>query len=249
MGLNFHFKLYLCRKRVVFLSTIFLIRFRRFVRGCHFHGHICRRRRRQRRELYLKIHSINHQFVQPYASHAIYINNLFLGDHWNRFEQKVCCSLTFHGFWYRTVRSRPTTAKTSTNSKSTFGVIFHSFALLLSAFYVEINRICLFIRLSLGRFSLQFSFSNANLAWSSWFHMYGAGFYYLLCAEAFIYWAIELMELSTGKKSVTILVSLFVCYYSRCTWNGPSFCGSPFSGPDAMPKRNLLCWISNRSFE
>lgn len=184
MGLNFHFKLYLCRKRVVFLSTIFLIRFRRFVRGCHFHGHICRRRRRQWRELYLKIHSINHQFVQPYASHAIYINNLFLGDHWNRFEQKVCCSLTFHGFWYRTVRSRPTTAKTSTNSKSTFGVIFHSFALLLSAFYVEINRICLFIRLSLGRFSLQFSFSNANSAWSSW-HMYGAGFHYLLCAEAF----------------------------------------------------------------
>lgn len=28
-----------------------------------------------------------------------YINNLFLGDHWNVFEQKVCCALTSHWFY------------------------------------------------------------------------------------------------------------------------------------------------------
>lgn len=51
----------------------------------------------------LKIHSINHRPRKQTCNHTHratqYINNLFLGDHWNVFEQKVCCALTFHGFY------------------------------------------------------------------------------------------------------------------------------------------------------
>lgn len=56
-------------------------------------------------DISLKIHSINHRPRKQTCNHThrarntIYINNLFLGDHWNVFEQKVCCALTSHRFY------------------------------------------------------------------------------------------------------------------------------------------------------